>query len=432
MNFDAHKQALNELDVVRVVGRVVKVVGLVIEAQIQGVSVGDLCMVEIVGGEMIRAEVVGFKEEQVLMMPLGGINGIRPGSKVYPMGIPISVKVGPKLLGRVLNGLGEPIDGKGPLEYEAQYPIDQDPPDPFSRPRIHDVLSVGVKSIDGLLTLGQGQRIGIFAGSGVGKSTLMGMLARNCTGEVNVICLVGERGREVNDFIEESLGEEGLKKSVVICATSDTVPLIRAKCPMAGTAIAEYFRDQGKAVLFMMDSVTRFAMAQREIGLATGEPPTTKGYTPSVFAMLPRLMERAGTSDKGSITAIYTVLVDGGDFDEPIADAARGILDGHILLSRDLAAKNHYPCIDVGHSVSRLFSVICSEEHKNAASRLREVLAKYEEAEDLINIGAYVKGSNPKVDEAVEKIDEVNAFLRQRTDENVPFEETVRMISSIF
>jgi flagellum-specific ATP synthase len=432
MNTDPFKRALNDIELVRVVGRVVKVVGLVIEAQIQGVSVGDLCMVEIIGGTSIRAEVVGFKEDQVLMMPLGMITGIRPGSKVTPTGHPISIKVGPKLLGRVLNGLGEPIDGKGPIEYDAIYPIDNDPPDPFSRPRINSVLSVGVKSIDGILTLGKGQRIGIFAGSGVGKSTLMGMLARNCTGEVNVICLVGERGREVNDFIEESLGEDGLKKSVVICATSDTVPLIRAKCPMAGTAVAEYFRDQGKNVLFMMDSVTRFAMAQREIGLATGEPPTTKGYTPSVFAMLPRLMERAGTSNKGTITAIYTVLVDGGDFDEPIADAARGILDGHILLSRDLAAKNHYPCIDIGHSVSRLFSVICSEEHKKSAGRLREVLAKYEEAEDLINIGAYVKGSNPKVDHAVSKIDEVNSFLRQRTDENIPFNETVDMISSIF
>ena len=417
MNLDAYKNALNDLDVVRVVGRVVKVVGLVIEAQIQGVSVGDLCMVEIVGGDMIRAEVVGFKEEQVLMMPLGGINGIRPGSKVYPMGIPISVKVGPKLLGRVLNGLGEPIDGKGPLEYEAQYPIDQDPPDPFSRPRIHDVLSVGVKSIDGLLTLGQGQRIGIFAGSGVGKSTLMGMLARNCTGEVNVICLVGERGREVNDFIEESLGEEGLKKSVVICATSDTVPLIRAKCPMAGTAIAEYFRDQGKAVLFMMDSVTRFAMAQREIGLATGEPPTTKGYTPSVFAMLPRLMERAGTSDKGSITFI-PCWFDGGDFDEPIADAARGILDGHILLSRDLAAKIIIPVLTLGIVLVDCFLSFARKSTKMRQPDCVRCWQKYEEAEDLINIGAYVKGSNPKVDEAVEKIDEVNAFYgneRMRT-----------------
>ena len=431
MNFDHYHNALKNLDVVRVVGRVVKVVGLVIEAQIQGVSIGDLCMVE-AANDTIRAEVVGFKEDQVLMMPLGLVAGIRPGSKVFPTGIPISVKVSNGLLGRVLNGLGDPIDGKGPINPDSLYNVDQDPPDPFSRPRITDVLTVGVKSIDGLLTLGKGQRIGIFAGSGVGKSTLMGMLARNCSGEVNVICLVGERGREVNDFIEESLGEDGLKKSVVICATSDTTPLIRVKCAMVGTAVAEYFRDQGKDVLFMMDSVTRFAMAQREIGLATGEPPTTKGYTPSVFAMLPRLMERAGTDKNGSITAIYTVLVDGGDMDEPIADAARGILDGHIMLSRDLAAKNHYPCIDVGHSVSRLFSAICSEEHKVSAGRLREVLAKYEEAEDLINIGAYVKGSNPKIDDAVDKIDQVNSFLKQRTDENVPYDETIQMIASIF
>lgn len=432
MNFDSFSKSLNNLDTVRVVGRVVKVVGLVIEAQIQGVSVGDLCMVEVASGAMIRSEVVGFKEDQVLLMPLGMVIGIRPGSKVFPMGMPLSVIVSNDLLGRVLNGLGDPIDGKGPIIVDAENPIDQDPPDPFSRPRINDVLTVGVKAIDGLLTLGQGQRIGIFAGSGVGKSTLMGMLARNCSGEVNVICLVGERGREVNDFIEESLGEEGLKKSVVVCATSDVSPLIRVKCAMVGTAVAEYFRDQGKSVLFMMDSVTRFAMAQREIGLATGEPPTTKGYTPSVFAMLPRLMERAGTSKVGSITAVYTVLVDGGDMDEPIADAARGILDGHIMLSRDLAAKNHYPCINVGHSVSRLFSVICSEDHKNSAGRMREVLAKYEEAEDLINIGAYVKGSNPKIDDAVDKIDQVNSFLQQRTDENIPFDETVRMISAIF
>ncbi len=431
MSFDQYHKALNNLDVVRVVGRVVKVVGLVIEAQIQGVSIGDLCMVE-AGSDMIRAEVVGFKEDQVLLMPLGLVAGIRPGSKVFPTGIPISVKVSNDLLGRVLNGLGDPIDGKGPIDPDSLYSVDQDPPDPFSRPRITDVLTVGVKSIDGLLTLGKGQRVGIFAGSGVGKSTLMGMLARNCSGEVNVICLVGERGREVNDFIEESLGEDGLKKSVVVCATSDTTPLIRVKCAMVGTAVAEYFRDQGKDVLFMMDSVTRFAMAQREIGLATGEPPTTKGYTPSVFAMLPRLMERAGTDKSGSITAIYTVLVDGGDMDEPIADAARGILDGHIMLSRDLAAKNHYPCIDVGHSVSRLFSAICSEEHKVSAGRLREVLAKYEEAEDLINIGAYVKGSNPKIDDAVDKIDQVNSFLKQRTDENVPYDETIQMIASIF
>lgn len=324
------------------------------------------------------------------------------------------------------------MDRKGDLPYEALVDIDRDPPDPVQRPRIDRVLRVGVKAIDGILTLGRGQRIGIFAGSGVGKSTLMGMLARNCEADVNVISLVGERGREVKDFIEESLGEDGLKRSVVVCATSDVPPVIRLKGAMVGTAIAEYFRDQGKNVLFMMDSVTRFAMAQREIGLATGEPPTTKGYTPSVFAMLPRLMERAGTSEQGSITAIYTVLVEGGDMDEPIADAARGILDGHMVLSRDLAAKNHYPCIDIGHSVSRLFSVIADPAHKKATGQLREILAKYIEAEDLINIGAYVRGSNPKIDQAIDKIDAINQFLRQGTDENVPFERTVQHLQSMF
>lgn len=429
--FDTYHSVLDSLNLVRMVGRVVRVVGLVVEAQLQGVSVGHLCEIEI-GDDVIRGEVVGFKEDQVLIMPLGAINGIRPGSKVYPMGRPLTVHVGMPLLGRVLNGLGDPIDGLGPLDCDQQYPIDQDPPDPLKRPRITEKFKVGVKAIDGTLTLGKGQRIGIFSGSGVGKSTLMGMLARNCEADVNVIALIGERGREVRDFIEESLGAEGLKKSVVICATSDSPPLIRLKGALVATAVAEYFRDQGKKVMFMMDSVTRFALAQREIGLATGEPPTTKGFTPSVFAMLPRLMERAGTSEFGSITAIYTVLVEGGDADEPIADTSRSILDGHIMLSRDLASKNHYPCIDVGPSLSRLFSDIASDSHKQAAGKLREVLARYQEAEDLINIGAYVRGSNAKIDYAVDKIDAVNAFLKQRTDENIPFDETVQMIASIF
>jgi len=424
--------AIDRADLVRVVGKVVQVVGLVIEAQVQGVFVGELCRIEVSDTHSIRCEVVGFKEEKVLMMPLGAMAGIRPGSRVFATGAPIQVKVGMGLLGRVLNGLGEPMDNKGELDYETVYNIDNDPPDPVMRPRITTVMRTGVRAIDGLLTIGNGQRVGIFAGSGVGKSTLMGMLARNCSADVNVISLVGERGREVKDFIEESLGEEGLKRSVVVCATSDVPPLIRLKGAMVGTAIAEYFRDQGKNVFFMMDSVTRFAMAQREIGLATGEPPTTKGYTPSVFAMLPRLMERAGTSEKGSITAIYTVLVDGGDMDEPVADAARGILDGHMVLNRDLAAKNHYPCIDIGQSVSRLFSSIAEAKHKKAAGQLREALAKYTEAEDLINIGAYVKGSNPKIDYAVEKIDSINAFLRQGTFEDVPYEKTVQTITSMF
>jgi flagellum-specific ATP synthase len=431
-NFDKYVTEINKSDLLRVVGKVIQVVGLIIEAQVQGVSVGEVCKIVINDKNYILSEVVGFKESKVLLMPLGQITGIKPGSRIYATGEPIQVKVGMGLLGRVLNGMGEPMDGKGDIDFEAMYPVDKDPPDPIKRPRITKVLKTGVKAIDGLLTLGRGQRVGIFAGSGVGKSTLMGMLARNCEAEINVISLVGERGREVKDFIEESLGEEGLKKSVVICATSDQPPVIRLKGALVGTAVAEYFRDQGKDVLLMMDSVTRFSMAQREIGLATGEPPTTKGYTPSVFAMLPRLMERAGTSEKGSITAIYTVLVDGGDMDEPIADAARGILDGHILLDRGLAAKNHYPCIEVGHSVSRLFSAINDPRHQKAAGQLREVLARYNEAEDLINIGAYVKGSNPKIDAAVEKIDDVNTLLKQATNENIAFEETVQKMISMF
>lgn len=431
-NVENYIRAIERTELLRVVGKVVQVVGLIIEAQVQGVSVGEIDMIELDVNTHIQAEVVGFKENKVLLMPLGSVTGIKPGSKIYATGVPIKVKVGPKLLGRVLDGLGNPMDGKGELEYEHEYAIDRDPPDPVSRPRIEEVLPLGVKAMDGVLTLGKGQRIGIFAGSGVGKSTLMGMIARNAQADVNVIALVGERGREVKDFIEESLGEEGLKKSVVIAATSDKPPLIRLKGALVGTAIAEYFRDQGKNVMFMMDSVTRFAMAQREIGLATGEPPTTKGYTPSVFAMLPRLMERAGTSEVGSITAIYTVLVEGGDADEPIADAARGILDGHMMLSRALAAKNHYPCIDIGHSVSRLFSTINTKEHQKAAARLREVMAKYAEAEDLINIGAYQRGSNPNIDFAIEKIDAVNAFLKQSTSENFSFDDTISQLKRMF
>ncbi|MBG91108.1 MAG: EscN/YscN/HrcN family type III secretion system ATPase [Actinobacteria bacterium] len=433
INFERYQKVVQRQDLLQVVGKVIQVVGLIVEAQAQGVSVGEVCRIVVDKDNVVLSEVVGFKEDKVLLMPLGLLSGVRPGSRIYATGKPVQVQVGMGLLGRVLNGMGQVMDGKGELENCPDvYDLDNDPPDPVLRPRISKVLKTGVKAIDVALTLGRGQRVGIFAGSGVGKSTLMGMLARNCEAEVNVISLVGERGREVKDFIEESLGEEGLRKSVVICATSDQPPVIRLRGAMVGTAVAEYFRSQGKDVLFMMDSVTRFAMAQREIGLATGEPPTTKGYTPSVFAMLPRLMERAGTSEKGSITAIYTVLVEGGDMDEPIADAARGILDGHILLSRDLAAKNHYPCIDIGHSVSRLFGVINERAHQDACGGLREVLARYAEAEDLINIGAYVKGSNPKVDNAIDKIDEVNQLLRQRTEENIDFEDSLRQLMGIF
>lgn len=433
IDLEKYYRAIDSADLVKVIGKVVQVVGLIIEAQVGGVSVGDLCAIRIEKDNRdALAEVVGFRENRVLLMPLGSTAGISPGSQVTAAGKPLMVKVGPEILGRVLGGLGEPIDGKGPVFGTEDRPLDADPPDPVKRPRVTEILRVGIRAIDGLLTIGRGQRMGIFAGSGVGKSTVMGMIARNAEADVNVISLVGERGREVRDFIEESLGEEGLKKSVVIVATSDQPPLIRLKAAFVATAIAEYFRDHGKMVILMMDSVTRFAMAQREIGLAAGEPPTTKGYTPSVFALLPRLMERSGTSEIASITAFYTILVEGDDFNEPIADHARSILDGHIILSRDLAARNHYPAIDVPHSVSRIMTNLVSDEQKEAAGKLREVLARYAEAEDLINIGAYVKGSNPKIDYALSKIDQVNELLKQGTFDKVVFDETVDQLISIF
>lgn len=433
IDFEKYHSAVERADLVRVIGKVVQVVGLIIEAQVGGVSVGDICSIRIEKeNRNAGAEVVGFRENRVLLMPLGSTAGIAPGSQVVAAGKPLLVRVGKDVLGRVLSGLGEPIDGKGPLMGEEDCPLDADPPDPVKRPRVTEVMRVGVRAIDGMLTIGRGQRIGIFAGSGVGKSTLMGMIARNAEADVNVIALVGERGREVRDFIEESLGEEGLGKSVVVVATSDQPPLIRLKAAFVATAIAEYFRNQNKKVILMMDSVTRFAMAQREIGLASGEPPTTKGYTPSVFALLPRLMERSGTSVIGTITAFYTILVEGDDMNEPIADHSRSILDGHIVLSRDLAARNHYPAIDVPHSVSRLMVNLVSDEQKQSAGKLREVLARYSEAEDLINIGAYVKGSNPKIDYALSKIDQVNALLKQGTFEKVEFESTVNQLIGIF
>ena len=433
IDFEKYHRAVERAESVRVIGKVIQVVGLILEAQVQGVTIGDLCVIKTNRdtGETF-AEVVGFKEGRVLLMPLGTTAGISPGSEVLAAGHPLMVKVGRELLGRVLNGLGEPMDDKGPLGTKEERALDADPPDPVKRPRVTEVLRVGVRAIDGLLTIGRGQRMGIFAGSGVGKSTLMGMIARNAEADVNVIALIGERGREVRDFIEESLGEEGLKKSVVIVATSDQPPLIRLKASFVATAIAEYFRDQDKKVVFMMDSTTRFAYAQRDVGLASGEPPTTRGYTPSVFAMLPKLMERSGTAETGSITGFYTILVEGDDFNEPIADQSRSILDGHIILSRSLAAKNHYPAIEVMNSVSRIMSNLVSDEHKEAAGKLREVLARYTEAEDLINIGAYVKGSNPKIDNAIAKIDAVNAFLRQGTFEQITFEDMLAQLLEIF
>jgi flagellum-specific ATP synthase len=341
------------------------------------------------------------------------------------------VKVGAGLLGRVLDGLGQPIDGKGPLAFEKEVAVAQQPPNPMQRPRITERLAFGVRALDGLLTCGKGQRVGIFAGSGVGKSTLLGMISRNTEADVNVIALVGERGREVRDFIERDLGEEGLRRSVVVVATSDQPAICRLKAAMVGTRIAEYFRDQGKNVMLMMDSVTRFAMAQREIGLAVGEPPTTRGYTPSVFALLPRLLERSGTSEKGSITGIYTVLVDGDDMNEPVADAVRGILDGHVVLSRELVARNHYPAIDVLSSVSRLMNEIAAPEHRRAAGTMRDLMATYKSAEDLINIGAYSAGSNVQIDLARELILEINKYLCQGVDEPAPFNESIEQMIKI-
>ncbi|NLM36385.1 MAG: flagellar protein export ATPase FliI [Clostridiales bacterium] len=422
IDFDMLNKTVAESRTLYSEGKVKKVIGLTIEVEGIKAFVGELCTIYNDKNNPIMCEVVGFKEDDVILMALGELSGIAPGCKVVPQGRLLSVKCSDDLQGKVLDGLGEPLQGEN-LRSGIYYPLDQDPPDPLRRRRIKDILPTGVRAIDGFLTCGEGQRIGIFAGSGVGKSTTLGMIARYAEADVNVIALIGERGREVLDFIEKDLGEEGMKKSVVVCATSDKSALVRLKGAFTATAIAEYFRDQGKKVILMMDSVTRFAMAQREIGLAIGEPPATKGYTPSVFAKLPRLLERSGMSDKGSITAFYTVLVDGDDFNEPIADAVRGILDGHIVLSRALAHKNQYPAIDILNSVSRLMPEIADEAHKNAASQLRDLLSTYKNSEDLINIGAYVKGSNPKVDMAIQYYDHIINYLRQGIKEHTSFED---------
>lgn len=409
-------------------------VGITVEAEGIKAPIGEVCEIRVPGeAEAVRAEVVGFKDAATILMPLGELKGVYQGCPVVPCGRPLGVRVGEGLLGRVLNGLGEPADGMGPVTgCAAEYPVDNRPPDPLKRRRITEVLSTGVRAIDGLLSCGRGQRVGIFSGSGVGKSTLLGMIARYSSADVNVIGLIGERGREVRDFIETDLGPDGLARSVVVVATSEQPALVRLKGAFVACAIAEYFRDQGKDVLLLMDSVTRFAMAQREVGLAIGEPPATKGYTPTVFALLPRLLERAGMGETGSITGFFTVLVDGDDLTEPVADAVRGILDGHIVLSRQLAAANHFPAVDVLNSISRLMPDIVSEEHRAAAARFRDLLAAYRQAEDLINIGAYVAGSNPKVDEAISRYDGMVSFLRQDMREHTPFEAAVEGLKSIF
>ena len=415
----------------RVSGRVTQVVGLVVESHGPNARVGDLCFMETGQGEPIRAEVVGFRGDRTLLMPLGELSGVRAGCAVLSSGHCLRVPVGPELLGRTLDGLGEPMDGMGPLPCSRYYPIFATPPNALNRRMINRPLETGVRAIDGMLTLAEGQRMGIFAGSGVGKSTLLGMIARNCTADVNVIALVGERGREVREFIEHDLGPEGLRRSIIVCATSEQPALVRIKAALTATAIAEYFRDQGANVLLMMDSVTRFCMAQREVGLAIGEPPSTKGYTPSVFALLPKLMERAGTSDRGAITALYTVLVEGDDTNEPIADAARSILDGHIVLNRKLTSKGHYPPIDVMQSLSRVAPMVTDPAQQEMARDIRELLAAYGDVEDLVSIGAYKPGTKPLADRALEKWDSINGFLRQTKDQATSFTDTVHHMRNI-
>lgn len=409
-----------------VYGRVTRVVGLVVEVSgLDGVSLGDVCRITTLDNTTeVLAEVVGFHKRGALLMPYGELSGINPSAVVCPLGRAGFISVGEGLLGRILNGIGDPIDGKGGLGPSVVRSIHATPPSPLTRKRITEPLETGVRTIDGLLTIGDGQRVGIFAGSGVGKSVTLGMIARNSAADVNVIGLIGERGREVREFIEESLGEEGLRRSVVVVATGDEPALMRARSALVATTIAEYFREKGKRVMLMLDSVTRVAMAWREIGLAVGEPPTTKGYPPSVFAQLPRLLERAGTGDKGSITGLYTVLVDGDDFNEPVADASRSILDGHIVLSRDLAAANHYPAIDFLSSKSRVRDQVITPEHRQAADLLGRIWAAYTEQKDLVSIGAYKSGTDKDVDAALAVRDSVLSFLQQSPEDSSRFEET--------
>lgn len=424
---------LEDIEITTVHGRITEVVGMLIKAVIPDVKMGDVCLIKR-EPEPLIAEVVGFTKEEVFLSPLADMHGIGPSSEVIPLRVPLHIKVGSNLLGRVLNGVGEAIDidTMGPLKLEETYPVINPPPDPLKRAIIEEPLSVGIKSIDGTLTCGKGQRIGIFAAAGVGKSTLLGMISRYSKADINVISLIGERGREVREFIKNDLGEEGLKRSVVVVSTSDQAAQLRINAAYVGTAIAEYYRDQGKSVILMMDSVTRFARAIREIGLAAGEPPARAGYTPSVFATLPRLLERSGNSDKGSITAFYTVLVAGDDINEPISDEVRSILDGHIILSSDLAQKGHYPAIDILSSISRILPNITSKEHQKSIRILREVLSNYKKNELLIRIGEYKPGSDKDADFAIKYIDKVNAFLKQNITEKFTFEETLTKLKELF
>ncbi|MCL2625537.1 MAG: type III secretion system ATPase SctN [Cystobacterineae bacterium] len=432
VSWGRYQNLLKNAQLCSIRGRVTELTGLVIKAAVPNVRVGELCYIKGRGRAAIRSEVVGFQGDEVMLMPLGELRGIGPDSEVLPTGRPLSIRVGDALLGRVLNGLGEPIDGR-PLPQEGlmEWSVDRDCPDPFKRQRILRPLPLGVRCIDGLLTVGEGQRIGLFAGSGVGKSTLMGQIARNTAAELAVIALIGERGREVLEFVEDALGE-GLKRSIVVCATSDQPSLVRLRAGFVATSIAEYFRERGGNVLFMLDTVTRLARAQREIGLAIGEPPARQGYPPSVFSMLPKILERTGNSEKGKCTAIYTVLVAGGDMEEPIADEVRGILDGHFILNRTLAERNQWPAMDVLASLSRVMSQVVSKEHKVAAGKLREALATYEKQRDLILLGAYQYGTDPRTDYAIDKYDAIIDFLKQSTASNVSFEETAEALVALF
>lgn len=432
INLKKYRSALATVRPVRLHGKVTQVVGLVIEGYCPDTSVGAICEIQPAEGDPIPAEVVGFRNNKTLLMPLGELRGVGLDSLISVRRDNATLGVGPLMLGRVIDGLGNPIDDKGPINVEEEYPIYASPVNPMLRPPIRKPLDLGIRSINGLLTCGRGQRVGIMAGSGVGKSTLLGMIARYTEADVNVIALIGERGRELREFIEKDLQDQGLKKSVVIVATSDQPPLVRMRGAYIATTIAEYFKNQGKKVLLMMDSATRFAMAMREVGLAIGEPPTTKGYTPSVFAALPKLLERTGNFPEGSITALYTVLVEGDDFNEPISDAMRSILDGHIVLSREMAAKNIYPPIDVLASASRVMTDVAQREHLDLASKFKEVLATYRQSEDLINIGAYKAGSNPGIDYAVGHIEQMQSFMKQAVHDPVVLEEAIQDLKLMF
>ncbi len=429
----AYRQKLEKIDPLKSVGRVTRAVGLIIESNGPAVSVGDLCYLDSQqGGRNTMLEVVGFRDNNVLLMPLGQMPPVKVGETVVAAGVKSEIGVGENLLGRTIDALGRPLDGFGEIKTDIAYPLNRKATNPLSRVNIDAPLETGVRVIDGLLTIGAGQRIGIFGGSGVGKSTLLGMMAKRSAADINVIALIGERGREVREFIENELGEEGMARSVVVVSTSDDSALVRIRAALAATAIAEYFKDCGANVLLIMDSVTRFCMAQREIGLAAGEPPSSKGYTPSVFSLLPRLLERAGKFEGGgSITGFYTVLVEGDDMNEPIADAVRSILDGHIVLSRQLAAQNHYPCIDILNSASRLFGTVADNEHKLQAGQIRELLAAYQKAEDLINIGAYQLGSNKVIDLAIARHEEILAFLKQSGEEETSFNDSIQKLLAI-